>query len=127
MSTSTNCTSGKATRAGTNSPCSRRSAASSAYSRAGRPNKAATPATAPGSASCIPSPSCPPEDQRRVADLVAAVAAAQRDLGVLALPVGAVDALKLPRAFDDLQHALDMGLGKLAPGGVGRQRAAHAQ
>src|SRR5262249_19033606 len=67
------------------------------------------------------------EDQSRVADLVAAVAADQRDLSVGNLPLRAVNALQLPRALDDLQHALDVGLRKLAAGRVGGAPALEPQ
>src|SRR4051812_34016044 len=69
----------------------------------------------------------PSEDQPRVTNLVAAMAADEGDLRIGNLTVGAINALQLPGALDDLQLAFDMGLGKLAAGRVGRQRAAHAQ
>src|SRR5690348_16378213 len=62
-----------------------------------------------------------------MANLIAAMAADQRDFRGSHLPVRTVDALQLPGAFDDLQHAFDMRLRKLTAGGVGWQRAAHAQ
>src|ERR1700743_1915723 len=62
-----------------------------------------------------------------MADLIAAMPADQRNLGVRHLPVRAVDALQLPRALDDLQHTLDMRFRELTTRGVGRQHAANAQ
>ena len=41
--------------------------------------------------------------------------------------VGGIGVAHLAHALDDLQHALDMGLRKLAARGVGRQASAHAQ
>ena len=69
----------------------------------------------------------PSQDQSRVADLIAAVAGNQRDFGVLDLALRRIGVAHLARAFDDLQHALDMRFRQLAARGVGRQPPAHAQ
>src|SRR5688572_30762528 len=92
-----------------------------------RPNTAATPARAWAAACGRARSSRPPEDQGRVADLVAAVARDERDLGVLDLTIGRIRVAHLPRALDHLQHALDMCLRELPARGVGRQASAHAQ
>ena len=49
-----------------------------------------------------------------MAHRVAAVTAHERDLGAGNLPVGAIDALQLARAFHDLQHSLHVRLRQLA-------------
>src|SRR5438045_2448545 len=67
------------------------------------------------------------QDQRRMADLVAAVAADQSDLRIRHLALRPIDALELPRTFDDLQHALDVGFRELTAGSIAGERTVEAQ
>src|SRR5712691_7574877 len=67
------------------------------------------------------------QDQRGMADLVAAMAGDQRDSRVLDLALGWIVAAQLAHAFDDLQHAFDMGLRQLAARRVGRKSAAESK
>src|SRR5204863_7007843 len=55
----------------------------------------------------------PPQDQRRVADGVAAVAADERGLGAVDLSRYGKLPSQLPNGFDDLEHPLDVALREL--------------
>src|SRR5438477_494708 len=81
-----------------------------------------------GAAVCEPArPSGAPQNERRMADLIAAMTGDERDSRIPHLAVGGIIAPQLAHPFDDLQHALDMGLRKLPARRVGRKPPAEAQ
>src|SRR5262249_50688436 len=67
------------------------------------------------------------QNQRRVANLIAAMTGNQRDFRILHLTLRGIGVAELTYALDDLQHALDMGLRQLAAGRVGGKPSTHAQ
>src|SRR5580765_202476 len=72
------------------------------------------------SAWCPPRyPSRPAQNESRMADLIAAMAGDQRNFRVFHLASGGIGMAELAHAFDDLQHAFDMGFRQLAAGRVG--------
>src|SRR5438067_1360929 len=81
-----------------------------------------------GAAVCEPAqPSGASQNERGMADLIAAMTGDERDLGIPDLALGSVVAPQLAHPFDDLQHALDMGLRKLPARGVGGKPPTEAQ
>src|SRR5581483_757729 len=112
----------------TSSARRRRSAGAAARGGGRRPRRAGTRPKGLAAAWCRrPRSWRPPQQQRRVADGVAAVAADQRHLAVLHLPVRRPIAAHLVDRLDDLEHALAVALGELAAGGVRRQRTVEMQ
>src|SRR4051794_9473743 len=82
--------------------------------RARLPNREWIPAQGVVWASGLCRSSCAPQNESGMANLIAAVAGDQRDLGVFHLAVGRIGVSHLADALDDLQHAFAMRLRELA-------------